>query len=308
MSQTEYERERAALAADIRTATPPVDGFSVWFLGQNSFILKGTDGFLVAIDPYLSDWCATRGKSCEPTPKSRLYPPPLLPSELNVDLVLLTHSHCDHADPETLAALAGEKRTRVIGPRDAITVAENAGIPFERVRVIHAGEELLFERPSGVLAAAERFRSGAVRGPLAVRATFALPTDGTDLNHIGFLLRFPNGATFWDTGDSAWSDYLPALAGAAVRAGLPEGVSGPDVMAVCINAGYGNLSHWDAARLAGALKPRFAIPTHWDLFPHNRCPPEPFKTSLEKNAAGTEYAPMERGRRYDFSAGTFREA
>ncbi len=308
MSETEYERERAALAADIRDAVPPADGFSAWFLGQNSFVLKGADGFLVAIDPYLSDWCATRGKSCEPTPKSRLYPPPLLPSELRVDLVLLTHSHCDHADPETLAALAEDERIRVVGPRDAIAVAEDSGFPFERVRTIHAGEEFLFERPPGVLAAAERVRSGAVRGPLAVRATFALPTDGTDLNHVGFLLRFPNGATFWDTGDSAWTDYLPLLSGSSVRAGLPKGATGPDVMAVCINAGYGNLSHWDAARLAGAVGSRYAVPTHWDLFPHNRCPPEPFKTSLEKNASGTAYAAMERGRRYELAGGVFREA
>jgi L-ascorbate 6-phosphate lactonase len=308
MPDNDYERERSVLAADIRGAVPPKDGFSVWFLGQNSFVIKGVGGFLIAIDPYLSDWCATRGKISEPTPKSRLYPPPLLPSELHVDLVLLTHSHCDHADPETLSALAVNKRTRVVGPRDAVAVATAAGFPIERVRTIHAGEELNFERPPGVLAAAERFRSGAGRGTLTVRGTFALPTDGTDLNHIGFLLRFPNDTTFWDTGDSAWCDSLPLLAGSAVRAALPQKATGPDVMAVCINAGYGNLSHWDAARLAGAVKPRFAVPTHWDLFPHNRCPPEPFKTSLEKNAPDVTYLRMERGRRYDLSDGAFCEA
>lgn len=305
MPESNYEQERTALAADIRDAVPPKDGFSAWFLGQNSFVIKGADGFLIAIDPYLSDWCATRGKASVPTPKSRLYPPPLLPDELRVDLVLLTHSHCDHADPETLSALAANYRVRVVGPRDATTVALASGFPAERVRTIHAGEEFTFERKPGVLATAERFRSGSIQGCLDVRATFALPTDGTDLNHVGFLLRFPNGATFWDTGDSAWCDFLPVLAGSSVRAGLPKDAKGPDVMAVCINAGYGNLSHWDAARLAGSVTPRFAVPTHWDLFPHNRCPPEPFKTSLEKNAPGTAYAPMERGRRYDLKSGVF---
>ncbi len=294
-----------ALSASIREDVAPAAGFSLWFLGQNSFVLKGPDGFLTAIDPYLSDWCATRGKISGRTPRSRLYPPPLSPAELDVDLVLLTHSHCDHADPETLAVLAKNRRIRVAGPRNAVQVALEAGFSPERVRTLHAGEEIRIPKTSGILALAESIRSGgSLPGTgLSVTATFALPTDGTDLNHQGFLLRFPNGASFWDTGDTAWFDGLPVLATAGLRAAL--GDAGPDVMAVCINAGYGNLSHWDASRLAGAARPKFAVPTHWDLFPHNSCDPAPFRTSLEKNAPGVAYVPMDKGVRYDFSEGAF---
>lgn len=294
-----------ALSVSIREAVPPAAGFSVWFLGQNSFVLKGPDGFLVAVDPYLSDWCATRGKSSERTPRSRMYPPPLAPGELDVDLVLLTHSHCDHADPETLSALAENKRIRVAGPYDAALVAQSAGFSAERVRIVHPGEEIRFPKASGILALAENLKArGSASGAgVSVKATFALPTDGSDLNHIGFLIRFPNGSSFWDTGDTAWCDGLPALAASGLRAALGE--SGPDVMAVCINAGYGNLSHWDASRLAGAARAKFAVPAHWDLFPHNSCDPAPFKTSLEKNAPGVAYAPMEAGKRYDYSEGVF---
>ena len=275
-----------SLAKKIRDSVSPSAGFAVWFLGQNSFVLKGPDGTLVAIDPYLSDWCACRGKATGPTPRSRLFPPPIAPEKLNVDLVLLTHSHCDHADPETLGALAKNPRIRVAGPRDALEVARTEGFAEDRLTLLHAGQEARF-------------------GSVSVRTTFALPTDGTDLNHVGFLVVFPNGTSFWDTGDTAWADGLPDLAVAAVRAGLPAGTAGPDLMAVCINSGYGNLSHWEAARLAGAAKPRFAVPCHWDLFPHNSCDPFPFKTSLEKNAPGSAYAPMERGQRYDYADGSF---
>lgn len=294
-----------ALSVSIRDAVPPVSGFSVWFLGQNSFVLKGPDGFLVAVDPYLSDWCATRGKSSERTPRSRMYPPPLDPSELDVDLVLMTHSHCDHADPETLSILAGNPRVRVAGPRDAVQVARSAGFASERVRTVQAGEEIRFSRASGVLALAESIRAGSsLSGSgISVKVSFALPTDGSDLNHVGFLIRFPNGASFWDTGDTAWFDGLPALATAGLRSMLGE--AGPDVMAVCINAGYGNLSHWDASRLAGAARAKFAVPAHWDLFPHNSCDPTPFRTSLEKNAPGVAYARMAAGVRYDYADGSF---
>ncbi len=273
-----------SLAEKIRDSVPPSAGFSAWFLGQNSFVLKGPDGILVAIDPYLSDWCACRGKTTGPTPRSRLFPPPIAPEKLDVDLVLLTHSHCDHADPETLGALVKNPRIRVAGPRDALEVAREAGFAADRLTLLHAGQEARF-------------------GNVAVRTTFALPTDGTDLNHVGFLVVFSNGTSFWDTGDTAWADGLPDLAVAAVRAGLPAGAAGPDLMAVCINSGYGNLSHWEAARLAGAAKPRFAVPCHWDLFPHNSCDPFPFKTSLEKNAPDSAYALMERGRRYNYADG-----
>ncbi|HCM27896.1 MAG: hypothetical protein A2Z99_21055 [Treponema sp. GWB1_62_6] len=279
------ERGQRPLAEEIAEARAPEDGFSVWFLSQNSFILKDPRGTLVAIDPYLSDWCATRGKSKERTSRSRLRPPLILPEELDVDLVLLTHSHCDHADPETLAVLASKGRVRCLCPHDALLVARTAGFPEERLSLAHAGQEYVMEGEGGI----------------RIRSTFALPTDGTDLNHLGFFIRFSGGATFWDTGDSAWCDTLPSLSCAALGAA-------PDVMAVCINAGYGNLSHWDASRLAGAAKARFAVPAHWDLFPHNRCDPFPFKISLERNAPDSVYAPMEEGVRYDFAGGVFAPA
>ena len=301
-----YEESRSSpsagsnpLVQDIAEAVPPKRGFHLWFLGQNSFVLKGSDGFTLAIDPYFSDWCAQRGKGTGPTEKSRLFPPPLLPAELDVDVVLLTHSHCDHADPETLSALAKNPRIRVLGPKDAVKVAQDAGFTQERLRTIHAGEETNYGKTTGVLAAAESIRQGKGGQGTTVRATFALPTDGSDLNHLGYLIRFSGGASFWNTGDTGWCDTLPLLAGHSMVA------APPDVMAVCINAGYGNLSHWDASRLAGAVKARYVVPCHYDLFPHNSLNPEPFRTSLGKNAPDSQYSPMERGKRYTFTASGF---
>jgi L-ascorbate 6-phosphate lactonase len=54
----------------------------------------------------------------------------------------------------------------------------------------------------------------------------------------------------------------------------------PEVMSVCINGGYHNLSHWEAARIAAAIKPRIAIPAHYDMMPHNLQPPHMFRKSL----------------------------
>jgi len=50
---------------------------------------------------------------------------------------------------------------------------------------------------------------------------------------------------------------------------------------------------------------RFVVPAHWDLFPHNSLNPEPFRTSLAKNAPAAVYSLMERARRYDYTSGGF---
>ncbi|HOK00194.1 MAG TPA: MBL fold metallo-hydrolase [Termitinemataceae bacterium] len=350
----------------IRGAHIPPFHLGIWFLGQNSFIFKDSQSFTVAIDPYLSDYCATRGIVPGPTEKSRKFPPPVLPEELAVDLILLTHSHCDHADPETLKGVAQsfshaveaspkqgespaknlaapipqskEKKPlhqggwlRIAGPRLALEVARKAGIPLEQLRLIQVGEEVFFSKKPGILAAAERLRSGNADKGVLVRGTFAIPTDTTDLNHMGFLIRFAGGITLWNTGDTAWSEHLLELGGKDVREtvqrwqeedtaaspqeAMQEGKGeqhaalssaeashrGPDLMLVCINAGYGNLSHWEAACLAGAAEPRLVIPTHYDLFPHNSLDPRPFKTSLEKRAPHSLCEILEVGRGYLYS-------
>jgi L-ascorbate 6-phosphate lactonase len=290
------ERAAAVLAADIAAARAPADGFALWFLGQNGFVLKAPDGLTVAVDPYLSDWCADRGSGRFVSGRSRLYPPPLAPGGLAVDLLLLTHSHCDHADPAVLAALAGDARVRLVAPWHAAELARAARWPEDRISLIHAGQELAFSAPA------------AAAPGLAVRGVFALPTDGGDPNHLGYLLRFPSGASFYLTGDTAWTDTLPLLVTETLAPGLAPGAAGPDLMAVCINSGYGNLSHWDAARLAGAVKPGLAVPVHWDLLPHNSLDPFPFANSLAKNAPGVLYAPLERGRRYLWSKGKLQPA
>ncbi len=53
--------------------------------------------------------------------------------------------------------------------------------------------------------------SVALNGTTNVCATFALPTDSTDLNHTGMLVQFSNGIRFYNTGDTAWAERLAAL-------------------------------------------------------------------------------------------------
>ena len=54
-------------------------------------------------DPYLSNSCESLGQEAG-FDMQRRFPPPLTPAQLvGVDLIVLTHSHQDHLDPQTLA-------------------------------------------------------------------------------------------------------------------------------------------------------------------------------------------------------------
>jgi len=239
----------SALMSEIREAHVEKGTLGLWFLGQNGWIVKSPGGTVVAIDPYLSNGChpSRRGLNLD-----RLIPVPIDPAALAVDLVACTHSHPDHADPLTLAACARSGRVGgFLGPGDTQTVFAQAGIAENRCTVTwpNAVTEL---------------------GDLRLTGTFALPTDGGDLTHMGFVIQAGRGPKIWVVGDSAWCDLL-------AEAGLKHL---PDVICVPINGGYANLSHWEAAELVRRLAPAQAIPCHWDMFHDNSCPPHLFEASL----------------------------
>jgi L-ascorbate 6-phosphate lactonase len=139
-----------------------------------------------------------------------------------------------------------------VGPFDSMRVFEECGVPPALRHLIHPGEVLRL--------------SDAVN----LRATFALPTDATDLNHTGVLLEFANGVRFFNTGDTAYSERLAAL--------LPENV---DVCTICINGGFHNLAPLQAAEIVKAIRPRVVIPCHYDMMINNVGSPEMFRTALD---------------------------
>ncbi len=66
-------------------------GATIMWLGQAGFILKTEKGSL-SVDPFCGE---AKGNS------ERIYPPFLEKGSVRVDLVLTTHAHWDHFDPET---------------------------------------------------------------------------------------------------------------------------------------------------------------------------------------------------------------
>lgn len=244
---------------EMRDTRVPPGSLAAWWLGQNGFVFKTPSGVLLSVDAYLSDSCADLGREVGLN-LTRAVPVFIPPEEFAVDYFLCTHSHCDHADPETIRRLPP---TVCAGPGLACEVFAGCGVPPERIRELYAGGRRDF-------------------GDCAVHGTFALPTDDTDLNHIGLVLAVEGGPRIYITGDT---DYSELLASAARLK--------PDAMICCINGGFNNLSWWEAAEVARLVQPRLAIPCHYDMFPDNREDPESFRAALRCKAPSVEYCRLE---------------
>jgi len=225
--------------AEIRELDVRDDQAALWAIGQAGFIIRSGD-VAVAIDPYLSD---SVGKVAPEF--SRILPVPIQPEELRVDLLLVTHDHLDHLDPETIGRYPHKKDTLFVAPRLACRKLESLGIPRANIVRVDAGEET------------------SIRG-IRVRGVYAVPTGPDVLDTCGYRLELAGGKSVYHSSDTAWSELLEQ---AAARA---------DVLLVCINGKFGNLNVHQAVRLARAVQPRIAVPMHYDLMELNAENPRMF--------------------------------
>jgi len=248
--------------AKVREFEVPKDSMAIWWLGQNGFLFKSPEGTTVGVDLYLTDSCAALPVAIN---LKRQIPVLIEPEDLVVDLFACTHNHQDHTDPETIARLRNKDTGTFAGPHPTCDVYREQRIESGRIAPTW---------PDGVL----EFRDARLTG------TFALPTDDTDLNHMGFVVQFGRGPKVYITGDTADHELVASAARHS-----------PDLMISCINGGFNNMSAWEAAGLAAKVKPRIAIPCHYDMFPDNSADPEQFRATLAIRAPDSRYRRLVHG-------------
>lgn len=174
-------------------------------------------------------------------PLVRKGPAPTAESTRDVDAVLISHLHHDHADLSSLRRLG--RGTQLLVP---------------------PGSRRFFER-HGFKAVAELAPGVYTRvGDLTVTATEAVHSGGRRLfakhvEAIGFLIGGRRRIYF--AGDTDFFDGMGELDPELDLALLPVWGWGPDI-------GPGHLDPAEAARAAAALSPRLAVPIHWGtLYP-----------------------------------------
>jgi L-ascorbate 6-phosphate lactonase len=206
----------------------------------------------------------------------RQVPPPLRRRDLvGVDLYLLTHSHQDHLDPETIGPYrqAGGQGP-FVAPAEAIARLHALGIPPAQTTMVWPNKCLTV-------------------GDLTVRATFAIPFGGDDLTHVGYLLVVQGGPKTYFTGDTAYHEVL-------ADAVAPHK---PDVLVTVINGAFRNLGPAEAALLAKRLGVKVVIPCHHDLFLDNCQPPQMLHTNLKLQGISDTYRLLQQGAAFTHPAG-----
>jgi L-ascorbate 6-phosphate lactonase len=226
--------------SSIDAAVPP-GSLGLWWLGQAGFAFKTPGGRIVYLDPYLSD-AAERLFGFK-----RLSSPPLAAEDVRADLLVLTHEHVDHLDPDTVTIIVqNNPGCRFAAPAGCAKGLAAAGVRDEAFVVLEPGRQCEF--PDVTIHPAK--------------------ADHGDLSDSALCLVLEFGdLRIACTGDTG---FRPELL-------KPLYETQPDVLLPCINGAFGNMGHLDAARLTQAARPRYAIPCHfWTFAEHGAADPGGF--------------------------------
>jgi len=255
----------------IRDFQVPAGSLGLWWLGQAGFIIKSPSGVVAALDAYLSDSCGPLAKGIG-FDFSRLYSPPMEAGELaGVDVYMLSHSHQDHLDPDTIATYrACGGRGPYVAPHYAAAKLAALGVEENEIIRTWPGNCVCFK-------------------DFEIRTTFAVPFGDDDLTHVGYVVCV-SGVSIYFTGDTAYHEAV----------GISASAHKPDIMVAVINGAFRNLTAADAARLAHQIQPRTVIPCHHDLFVDGRVDPQSLRLNLFVYGMAERFKSLEVGKGYVF--------
>lgn len=254
-------------------------GSCLWWLGQSGFLIK-YQKLLILIDPYLSD-SLTRKYELTDLPHVRMSERVVAPEHLkDIDLVIVSHLHTDHFDPDTLDPIRDQNiNCKIIVPEASRNEAMRRLKKSSHILGI-SGREML-----------------KIDGILIYSVPSAHPEREKDRNgndkYLGFILEL-NSYRIYHSGDTLWYQGLEsALQKYQVDLALLPINGNPDHLKVA-----GNLSEVEAARLAKTINAKIVIPCHYNMFEFNTGDVSTFvKEALR---LGQEYRILKQGEGFKF--------
>lgn len=198
----------------------------ITWLGQAG-LLFDTGRTTVMIDPYLSDSV----KAINPANWRRV---PVEESLFGIkpDVMLFTHCHLDHYDPETVE--------RFIGADSSITVLAPSSVWGEVRKMGGNNNYVLFDRHT-------LWTQGDI-------SFYAVKAQHSDVHAIGVIIEH-KGKTYYVSGDTLYNTEI--------LADLPQNI---DVAFLPINGVGNNMNMADAAAFAKKIGAKQVVPLHIGLF------------------------------------------
>lgn len=228
------------------------------FAGQAGFILTTKNGYRVGIDLYLSD-CCNRYFGFK-----RLMPYIYNASALDLDLLVATHAHYDHFDPDSIPTIMQNNKTSLLCAKDCLEEAEKLNLDGSRITYIGEGET--FENDN-------------------IKIT-AMPCDhGKDTPFAIGLLIEADGKKIYIAGDTCFREDNFSN----------QKLQNCDVMIMPINGAFGNLNEQEGAKATGIVKPRLCIPCHYWNFAEHGGNPQLFMSAMDESFPKIRYMLMRPG-------------
>lgn len=234
------------LGREILSDSVPAGSVRLWWLGQSGFVFKTGDSKIVLVDPYLSD-AVERLNGFK-----RLSLSPITAEEVKSNLVVITHEHTDHLDPDALPVIArNNPACRFAAPAGCSEGLDQAGVG--------CGNRIILE-------ANQRYDLNDVR-------IYTAPADHGDYSPtaLSLVLDF-DGVCILYTGDTSLRP----------QSFKPLYDLHPDVLLPCINGTFGNMNHIDAALMAQQVQPQIAIPCHFWMFAEQAGDPGAFLNACSR--------------------------
>ena len=198
----------------------------ITWLGQAGLLME-TEGVKIIIDPYLSDSVkAVNPKNYRRVPVDERF------LQIQPDVLICTHNHLDHTDPETLKHyLDRDGGITVLAPEAAWKEVRKFGHDHNYVR---------FNRHSEWTHGNIRFK--------------AVKAEHSDPHPIGVIIE-AEGKRYYVTGDTLYN------------ADVFENIQGYiDVVFLPVNGVGNNMNMIDARRFCEKIGPGLAVPMHCGLF------------------------------------------
>ncbi|WP_379133957.1 MBL fold metallo-hydrolase [Paenibacillus sp. sgz500958] len=265
------------LIEEVRRTEVPFGTLAIWFLGQESVIIKG-DGVTVYIDPYVSE------------NPDRNFPPPIQPEDITgADVCLITHDHSDHLDRGSIPHMVHNNPSmKIMAPVICRPQLLELGVKEEQylkaeVETWHSFRSKLKVFP--VAAAHESRDTDAEGNPY----------------YVGYILQL-NGVTLYHAGDTVlFPELIQSVKSHSIDlAMLP--INGRDYFRNERNI-VGNMNYREAAEYTYAAGFETVIPLHYDLFAGNYENPGYFVDYMYKHFPEQKFHVMARGERFIYVPG-----